>query len=723
MPKRFLLLALLLPLLLYSTPGAAQSAAPGLVYSTDGRHYIVDLELQRSVRIGPAPPRGSRVGPDSAFVRIDLRDFDPRTFAITSFPADPNALPEMLFSGQAFYAQFPDHVAPLTYQQDDARLASVVVSSDKTRLFFVACRQGMGEGALCEPFQFDFASQQTSLLPGMIFNDTRVWMHPDGRQAVDSWDIACAGSFVPAGRDPVQLSGLPTGVAWLADQRFVYSRYVCSGVFFPDPTFEQRYDLVLADANGQNEQVLVPGMLAREMAISPDQQQLAFITSDPGNLGRDRDALWVVNLDGSGLQRIMDVPTDTTDLRWDAPLNPGLLRAPEPPPLPTIGEIAFLHEGNLLLFDLASGQTKTLIDDVTVGTPGVYGGIQVAWSPDGLQLAYASNRSGNYDIYLRDLANGSEIAITNDPADEFLPTFAPDGTLLFARIIERSELDNTTTWALVRYTSTGELRADPPQTSSDPIRLQALDAAQVASITFHRVSGNLDTGRPDVTWDHGHYGCPTPVGPSSIFDASWSPDRNILAVIGADCWSSDSYSWNYPWNNALFLVDAANPQRAPERLSLDYNWFTSLAWSPDGAWLVVAHDTDPVFSGSGRSPNGLWLINLEAGDPQRITTIGQHPAWRPLTPAQIAALAPTATPNPPTPEPTATPPEAPTATPRLNPTADTATGGANPNTTAPATPANSTNSWIQPLMLGGGLLMLSIALGVGLVIFLRRVSR
>ncbi len=710
-----ILLISILTLILLAVPGAAQPAEPGLVYSSAGRHYLVDLGRQRSVRVGPAPPRASRVGPDGAFVRLALSDTDPRSFAIERFPADPHLYPEVLLDSQTFYAQFPDHVAPLTYQYGDARLATVVVSSDHSRVFFVACRQGMGEAALCEPFQFDLASQQVTQLPGMRFYDTRVWLHPDGQRAVDAWDLACTGNLVPAGQEPVILSGMPTSVAWLADQQFVYSRYVCQGIFFPEQTVEPGYDLVIADANGQNERVLVPGMLAREIALSPDQQQLAFITSDPGDLGRDHDALWVVNLDGSGLQRIMDVPADTTDLRWDATIPPAWRRTAVLPPLPDVGQIAFIHEGNILLFDLPNGQTTTLVDDGTVGSPGSYGGVQVAWSPDGMHLAYASNRTGNYDIYLLDLETSTTTAVSNDPADEFLPTFAPDGTLLFARILATKDWGGMT-WELVRSTLAGDLSADPPQESYEPIRLQALSAQQVASVTFHRDRGYLQTGRADVTWNHDHYSCPSPANRGTLFDAQWSPDGRTLAVIGADCWSSDPYSWGYPWNNALFLVDAANPQRPPERLPLSYESFTALAWSPDSAWLVVVHDIGYVFSRTGDHTDGLWLINLKAGDPQRITTIGQHPAWRPLTPAQLAALTPTATLPPPAPG--ATSPEMPGS----SPTTDTIASGSNPG--APSTtPVGNTNPWVLPITIGLALFVLGMGGGIGLWFFLHRPPR
>ncbi|PDV98280.1 hypothetical protein, partial [Candidatus Viridilinea mediisalina] len=262
MPKLLLLLILLIPLLLLTTPSAAQPAALGLVYSTDGRHYMVDLSQQRRVRVGPAPPRGSQMVSSGTFVGIVLGDINPSSFTIQRFPADPDLDPDTLLNSSDFYTQFPNHVAPLAYQHGDARLASIVVSSDQTRLLFVACQEARGEGALCEPFQLDLASQQVTQLPGMIFNDTRVWLHPAGQRAVDAWDLACAGNFVAAGREQVQLSRMPTSVVWLADQQFVYSRYVCQSIFFPEPTVEPRYDLVLVDANGQNERVLISGMLA-----------------------------------------------------------------------------------------------------------------------------------------------------------------------------------------------------------------------------------------------------------------------------------------------------------------------------------------------------------------------------------------------------------------------------------------------------------------------------
>jgi eukaryotic-like serine/threonine-protein kinase len=49
------------------------------------------------------------------------------------------------------------------------------------------------------------------------------------------------------------------------------------------------------------------------------------------------------------------------------------------------------------------------------------------WSPDGNLLAFASNRSGNFEIYIRRVEGGQEVNVTSNPAQDFQPAFSPDG--------------------------------------------------------------------------------------------------------------------------------------------------------------------------------------------------------------------------------------------------------------------------------------------------------
>jgi tetratricopeptide (TPR) repeat protein len=50
-----------------------------------------------------------------------------------------------------------------------------------------------------------------------------------------------------------------------------------------------------------------------------------------------------------------------------------------------------------------------------------------AWSPDGTQVAFASSRAGNWELYWIDIATGQERRLTNDAAVDVAPVWSPDG--------------------------------------------------------------------------------------------------------------------------------------------------------------------------------------------------------------------------------------------------------------------------------------------------------
>jgi len=58
-------------------------------------------------------------------------------------------------------------------------------------------------------------------------------------------------------------------------------------------------------------------------------------------------------------------------------------------------------------------------------------------SPDGKKLAFSSRRSGNRDIWLKDLVTGKEWNLTNTPEPDFAPSFSPDSMSLIYRAVEQ----------------------------------------------------------------------------------------------------------------------------------------------------------------------------------------------------------------------------------------------------------------------------------------------
>lgn len=82
-------------------------------------------------------------------------------------------------------------------------------------------------------------------------------------------------------------------------------------------------------------------------------------------------------------------------------------------------------QGDLWVATVAGGPARQLTIDVRDEDHGVY-------SPDGRWIAYHSERGGQWDIWIVPAAGGDAVRVTNDPAVESPPEWTPDsGALLF----------------------------------------------------------------------------------------------------------------------------------------------------------------------------------------------------------------------------------------------------------------------------------------------------
>ena len=75
---------------------------------------------------------------------------------------------------------------------------------------------------------------------------------------------------------------------------------------------------------------------------------------------------------------------------------------------------------NIWLHSLADGSTRQL-------TKGPGGDFQPTWSPDGRWIVFFSSRSGNADIWKVEVASGKLVQLTNVPSIDINPFFSPDG--------------------------------------------------------------------------------------------------------------------------------------------------------------------------------------------------------------------------------------------------------------------------------------------------------
>jgi hypothetical protein len=83
--------------------------------------------------------------------------------------------------------------------------------------------------------------------------------------------------------------------------------------------------------------------------------------------------------------------------------------------------------GELDIYLQPAGKPTAAVD-ITPNSPG--DDVEPAWSPDGSTIAFASKRAGSFDLYAADAKGESLRRLTSDPGRERWPDWAPDGSAI-----------------------------------------------------------------------------------------------------------------------------------------------------------------------------------------------------------------------------------------------------------------------------------------------------
>jgi len=98
------------------------------------------------------------------------------------------------------------------------------------------------------------------------------------------------------------------------------------------------------------------------------------------------------------------------------------------------------------------------IQDAIDATPAQIGGklcwVTTAWSPDGEQIAFASYRDGNWEIYIMNADGSDQRNVTDNPTSDGLPAWSPDGE----QIAFTSEREGNFEIYLMNADGSGEIR-------------------------------------------------------------------------------------------------------------------------------------------------------------------------------------------------------------------------------------------------------------------------
>jgi len=234
-----------------------------------------------------------------------------------------------------------------------------------------------------------------------------------------------------------------------------------------------------------------------------------------------------------------------------------------------------------------------------------------ALSPDGTTLAYLATIEGQTDLYVRRVAGGDSIRLTDDGAVHGAPLFSPNGDHV---AYPRRKRDGQATEVWVIPALGGQAR---PVVSYARNPSWSPSGDRIAFASPSAEGGTLET----VAADGSDRQVLLPVDASLSFvgESSWSPDGETIAVVRGSG-GSQATIWIVPVHGGrarrLHAEAASIFSRGP-------------AFTPDGRSIVYASNR--------AGATNLWMQALEGGEPSRLTQ-GVGPDWRP-TVSSSGALA------------------------------------------------------------------------------------
>ena len=230
------------------------------------------------------------------------------------------------------------------------------------------------------------------------------------------------------------------------------------------------------------------------------------------------------------------------------------------------------------------------------------------------QIAFASTRDGNPEIYVMDADGNNQIRLTNHPEWDYQPSWSPDGARI--AFVSNRNGGNSQIYVMdsngknVKLLTNGTLGWYPAWSPDGqtiayhgPVKDDWVEEGHSGIILIAPDGSNRRILAGDI--------------PVLDREPAWSPDSQRIAFV----------SWREGWTGDIGVMDADG--RNPKRLTHTSNNERYPAWSPDGSKIAftTVQEEDFVLSVMDADGTNQRFLTEEVLDGRMQLVF--HPAWSP----------------------------------------------------------------------------------------------
>lgn len=231
-----------------------------------------------------------------------------------------------------------------------------------------------------------------------------------------------------------------------------------------------------------------------------------------------------------------------------------------------------------------------------------------AWSPDGKQIIFSSNRDGDIEIFSIDSSGGDLRQLTDNSADDNFPVWSPDGSWiafysnrdggLGLYVMNEDGKNQRRMVEIKRLSDVIPVEADPTWSPDGKYIAFAGDGMQLFMVNAD--NSEISQLTTDNKW---------------ISYPAWSPDSTKVA-----------YTSKVKSDYAVFSVDIFSKQI--NQISAESDWIWSVEWSRDGEQLLYsAHDI--------KGDTEIFVKSIDGSYERQLTQMkgtDWNATWSPLCP-------------------------------------------------------------------------------------------